>query len=116
LLSTHNITSDEINPYLENIGSATITEKQKASKILLRPNISLPDLMQHANSIQELLKDDHPEVIEQAEIQIKYERYIEKEVEIAEKMSQLEELIIPENFDFDKISALSKEAMQKFKK
>ena len=55
-------------------------------------------------------------IIEQAEIQIKYERYIEKELEMANKMKQLEELIIPLYFDYDKITALSSEALQKFKR
>ena len=49
-------------------------------------------------------------------IQIKYERYIEKEQEIVDKMSQLENMIIPTSFDYDKVSALSNEALQKFKK
>ena len=54
--------------------------------------------------------------LEQAEIQIKYERYIEKEKEIVERMMTLENKMIPENFDYDKLSALSIEALQKFKK
>jgi tRNA uridine 5-carboxymethylaminomethyl modification enzyme len=54
--------------------------------------------------------------LEQAEIQIKYERYIEKEYEIVEKMSQLENMAIPTSFDYDKVNALSNEALQKFKK
>ena len=57
-----------------------------------------------------------PEIIEQAEIQLKYEVYIEKERELVKRMSQLEELEIPENFNYDKINALSNEALQKFKK
>ncbi len=54
------------------------------------------------------------ESLEQAEIQIKYEVYIEKEKELVEKMSKLEDLIIPESFNYDKLSALSNEARQKF--
>ena len=56
------------------------------------------------------------EVIEQAEIQIKYDTYISKEKELVDKMSQLENLAIPENFNFDKLSSLSNEARQKFAK
>ena len=56
------------------------------------------------------------ETIEQAETQIKYEVYIEKEKEIVQRMSQLEDLMIPDNFDYDRISSLSTEAQQKFKK
>ena len=54
------------------------------------------------------------ESLEQAEIQIKYEVYIEKEKELVEKMSKLEDLMIPESFNYDKLSALSNEARQKF--
>lgn len=56
------------------------------------------------------------EFIEQAEIQVKYERYIEKEKEIVDRMATLENQLIPDNFDYDKVSALSIEALQKFKK
>ena len=56
------------------------------------------------------------EFLEQAEIQVKYERYIEKEKEIADRMASLENLVIPDSFDYDKIAALSIEALQKFKK
>ena len=62
------------------------------------------------------LRDFTPEAIEQAEIQAKYEVYIEKEKELLQKMGQLEELAIPDNFNYDKISSLSTEALQKFKK
>ena len=56
------------------------------------------------------------EVIEQSEIQIKYERYIEKEQDLATRMSTMENTIIPDTFNYDRIAALSAEAMQKFKK
>jgi tRNA uridine 5-carboxymethylaminomethyl modification enzyme len=56
------------------------------------------------------------EFIEEAEIQIKYETYINKEKELVAKMSQLEDLVIPDNFNYDKISAISNEALQKFKR
>ncbi len=62
------------------------------------------------------LKTLSKEVIEQAEIQIKYDVYIEKEKELVKKMAQLEDLKIPDNFNYDRISALSNEALQKFKK
>jgi tRNA uridine 5-carboxymethylaminomethyl modification enzyme len=57
-----------------------------------------------------------PEMLEQSEIQIKYEVYIGKEKELVEKMAQLEDLLIPDNFNYDKLSSLSNEALQKFKK
>lgn len=116
ILNNFNIDSEAINPYFESISSAALTERQKASRILLRPNVSLPEMMQAVPSLTEQLKQHSVDTIEQAEIQIKYERYIEKENELVEKMSQMEGLLIPDNFDYDKISAVSKEALQKFKK
>jgi tRNA uridine 5-carboxymethylaminomethyl modification enzyme len=115
-LNNFNIDADAINPFLESIGSSVISEKQRASKIILRPNVALNDLMQAVPNLKEAFGDASVDSIEQAEIQIKYERYIEKEVELVQKMSQLENLIIPENFDYDRVSAVSKEALQKFKK
>ena len=111
-----NVEPGEINPYLETLGSATITERQKVSKLILRPNVSLPSLIKHIPSLATALKGFSQDSIEQAEIQVKYERYIEKEQEIVTRMSQLEELIIPDSFDYDKVSALSNEALQKFKR
>jgi tRNA uridine 5-carboxymethylaminomethyl modification enzyme len=106
----------EVNNYLLQQNSAVITEKQKATKILLRPDISLNGMIGSVNTLQELSTKYNAEVLEQAEIQIKYERYIEKEEELAKRISQLEELNIPETFDYNRITALSAEALQKFKK
>ena len=62
------------------------------------------------------MSDLSPEILEQAEIQLKYDVYIEKEKELVIRMSQLEDLLIPENFNYDRINSLSNEALQKFKK
>jgi tRNA uridine 5-carboxymethylaminomethyl modification enzyme len=115
-LNIFNIDADSINPFLESIGSSTIVEKQRAAKIILRPNVSLKEMLEVVPNLKEAMGDANEDSIEQAEIQIKYERYIEKELELVTKMSQMEDLIIPENFDYDKVSAVSKEALQKFKK
>jgi tRNA uridine 5-carboxymethylaminomethyl modification enzyme len=115
-LNTHSIEPDEINAFLGTIDSAAMTEKQKAAKLVLRPNISLQQLMDHSVSLNEKLQGNDPDYLEQAEIQVKYERYIEKEKEIVERMSALEHKVIPDSFDYDKVPALSIEAMQKFKK
>ena len=66
--------------------------------------------------LHELLANFDDDSIQQTEIQVKYNTYITKEKEIVERMSQLEELAIPETFDYDKLSSLSNEALQKFKK
>ncbi len=116
ILSNQTIIPEEVNGFLTSIDSMVITEKQKASKLLLRPNISLGQVIENCAELKEKLANKEVDHLEQAEIQIKYERYIEKEKEIVERMLTLENKMIPANFDYDKLSALSIEALQKFKK
>jgi len=103
----------EINSYLESINSSLIIEKQRAEKILLRPDIELTELITHLPKLKEGLASFSSEMIEQASIQVKYEAYIEKEKELVQKIHRLEDLEIPENFDFKKIQALGNEAKEK---
>jgi tRNA uridine 5-carboxymethylaminomethyl modification enzyme len=107
---------EEINPFLEELASSPIIEKQKLSKVLLRPGVELNDLAAHLPVLKEQLKNYSSEIIEQASIQIKYDVYIEKEKELVERMSQLEDLKIPETFDYKKIQALGNEAREKLTK
>lgn len=116
ILIESSIDPEDINSYFETIQSAPLTEKQKASKIILRPNVSLAALKDAVPSLAEKLENIPSESIEQAEIQIKYERYIEKEYQLVEKMSELEHMGIPANFDYKKLTALSNEAVQKLSK
>ena len=116
ILSNQTIIPEEVNGFLTSIDSMEITEKQKASKLLLRPNISLNQVIENCAELKEKLIDKEVDHLDQAEIQIKYERYIEKEKEIVERMLTLENKMIPDNFDYDKLVALSIEALQKFKK
>lgn len=104
----------EINNALLNNDSSPLLEKQKLSKILLRPNIGLEELTAELPLLAATLQHYEKPALEQAEIQLKYERYIEKEKELAIRMNKLEEMIIPKDFQFNKITALSNEARQKF--
>jgi tRNA uridine 5-carboxymethylaminomethyl modification enzyme len=105
---------DQIRPYFEQIGTAELIEKVNSLKILLRPQVSLLGMMPYSEELKELLKDVPRETIEQAEIQLKYEAYIEKENELVLKSNALEELIIPDNFDYENVKSLSSEGKQKF--
>jgi tRNA uridine 5-carboxymethylaminomethyl modification enzyme len=116
ILTGISIEPDAINPFFEQIGSATITEKYKAAKLLLRPNVSLEQMTKSVPALADILQSFDNQALEQAEIQLKYDTYIEKERELVQKMSQLEELVIPAAFDYSKVSALSNEARQKFLK
>jgi tRNA uridine 5-carboxymethylaminomethyl modification enzyme len=116
LLAEMAIEPQEINPLFEHIGSAPIGEKYKAAKLLLRPNVSLQQMVTAVPRLQQALSGYKAEALEQAEIQVKYEVYIEKEKELVQKMAQLEDLVIPDAFDYNKVAALSNEARQKFLK
>ena len=104
---------EQANRYFEGINSATITEKQKAVKILLRPGVGIEDLMANSLLLKEQIRGYDQEAIEQAEIQIKYQVYIDKEQELVARMRQLEDLQIPEHFDYQRIISLGAEAREK---
>ena len=106
----------DANVFLESVGSSLLVLKQKASQLLLRPNIGLNDMKAYIGGIELILEGFSNDVIEQTEIQLKYDSYIQKEKELVAKMSQLEDLMIPDNFSYDKLFSLSNEARQKFAK
>lgn len=112
-LRTTAIEPAEINGFFESTNHSVISEKQRLEKIVLRPNLGLTDLMQNVAKVRKALADFSSEAIEQAEIQTKYQVYIDKEKELVEKMKQLENLEIPERFDYQKIVSLGAEAREK---
>jgi tRNA uridine 5-carboxymethylaminomethyl modification enzyme len=108
--------SDDINSVLDDVLSARIVEKQKLDKLLLRPNVQLKDIIQKSLKVKEALSGFSTDGLEQAEIQIKYQVYIDKEGELVKRMSQMEDLSIPPQFDYSKLQALSAEAKEKLMK
>ncbi len=112
------ITPEEVNSFLQNKNSALINQKLKLSNLLLRPEISLNEIKNIIPFLNEyLIKNSITNYIEEeSEIIIKYENYIKKEEEMAEKMIKLENLELSKNFDYDKIISLSTEARQKLNK
>jgi tRNA uridine 5-carboxymethylaminomethyl modification enzyme len=112
-LKDFSIEPEEINEYFSSIQSSPITEKQKAQKILLRPDVELDALMSALPGLNDSLQAYDKGSLEQASIQVKYDVYIEKEKELVQRMSQLEELEIPETFDYKKITSLGNEAREK---
>ncbi|HEU4904380.1 MAG TPA: tRNA uridine-5-carboxymethylaminomethyl(34) synthesis enzyme MnmG, partial [Flavisolibacter sp.] len=113
VLKTTALEPAEINEFFQNIGSATIIEKQRLDKIVLRPNLGLNALIQEVPRVKAALTGFSADAIEQAEIQTKYQVYIDKEKDLVDKMRQLEDLEIPEKFDYQKIVALGAEAREK---
>jgi len=116
ILKDFSLEPAESEKYLQEKNSAVLTQKQKALQVLLRPNIDLPSMIRSIPRLTRELQDFNAETVEQTEIQVKYDVYIEKEKELVKKMAQLEDLLIPDNFNYDRISSLSNEALQKFKR
>lgn len=105
------ITASQANPYLISKGTTALTESKKIAEIAARPEVSLADLLKIVPR-GTFAKDE----IESVEISIRYRGYIDRELKMAEKIQKLEDRIIPEGFDFDKVSGLTIECRQKFKR
>jgi len=113
------IEPEEINELLNLKDTPEINKKTKIVQILLRPQISIIDLVKSSMPLSNFLKLQEnmtDEIMEEAEILIKYEGYVEKEREIAERINKLEEIILYEDFDYHKIKSLSSEAREKLTK
>ncbi len=107
---------DAINAGLERLETATITEKISAEKLLKRPQLGIKELATLSEELAAYLEKYPAEVIEQAEIQIKYESYLEKERLMVEKLANMEDFKIAPTFDYLGITALSNEGRQKLHK
>ena len=115
-LAGFSIDKDVANAFLGDNDSSLVNERSRAMKMLLRPGIGLKEMMAAMPELNEAIGENDPLVLEQVEIQVKYDIYIEKEHQLVQKMSALEELMIPENFNYEKLSAISTEARQKLNK
>jgi len=115
-LEKQSIDPKDINPVLEKIGSSILKQKVKIKTILSRPHITIKDLLV-CKELNAFLKEEKiiSEAIEQAEIEIKYGGYLNKEKESAEKLTRLENIKIAEDFEFDKLHSISTEGREKLK-
>lgn len=113
-LTIQSIDPNDINPVLEKLGSAVLKQKVKIKSVLSRPHITLTDLLT-CEELDRYLKEKKCtiEAIEQAEIEIKYSGYLNKEKESAEKLSRLENIKIVKDFKFDKLHSISTEGREK---
>ena len=109
------IKADEICDYLKSVGSEPLTQGRKLYDILMRNNVTFVSLMEVLPKLKKFIETNkiNAEAIEEAEIQIKYKGYIEREKFIAEKLHRLENIRIPDDFDFFSLQALTIEARQK---
>ncbi len=115
--ATTSVKPEEANPVLESKESSLIKQSDKMFKIFSRPNITIDD-MRKFDAVEDYIRENDldDEVIEQAEIQVKYSGYISKEKNNADKLSRLEYVKIPDNFDYSQIKSMSFEAREKLKK
>lgn len=106
---------EEVNPWLEAIGTDPIRQKLRMINILTRPQVGIVDMINNLSSVRTLVEavSKDPDVIEQAEINVKYEGYIEREFELAQKMNRLEDVLIYDKLNYDDVKSLSAEGRQK---
>ncbi|PKP53932.1 MAG: tRNA uridine-5-carboxymethylaminomethyl(34) synthesis enzyme MnmG [Bacteroidetes bacterium HGW-Bacteroidetes-1] len=118
ILKKTSVEPDKMNGILERAGTNTITQKQKLSTILLRPQISIYDILEFLPDDMpiDLSADENREIPETAEILIKYDGYIKKERELADKLSRLDEVKLKQDFDYNSLQSLSYEAREKLSK
>ena len=111
-IKTEKLIPEKVNKFLCSVGSAKIKEKKTLRALTKRPNVSLNDLL----GMVELKKDYKKEVIDQVEINLKYESYIKKETEVIEKIERLENSRIPASFNYSDVASLSAEGKEKLNK
>jgi len=116
-LTKTSVKADEVNPILESKGTALVNQSGKLIKTVSRPQIDLKDVFGIAK-VKEFMKENNfeSEVLEQVEIKIKYQGYIDKEKNNADKLNRLENIKIPESFNYDNLKSLSFEARLKLNK
>jgi tRNA uridine 5-carboxymethylaminomethyl modification enzyme len=111
------VTTEEANPVLELKNSAPVKQQDKMFRLFARPNITIEDVRKFGSVERYIQANDlDTEVLEQAEIQVKYAGYIAKEKNNADKLNRLENLKIPSGFDYTKLKSMSIEARQKLTK
>mgnify|MGYP003290855212 FL=1 len=118
-LKTTNISPDKINSLLKSKGTPGIANKMRLSQILTRPQINLVDMMTCVDYLKnnyDLSYESVRNIIEEAEIIVKYEGYIEKEREVADKLNRLEDVKLSPNFDYYALNSLTMEAREKLTK
>lgn len=116
LLTDIKVDPYSVNSKLISLESSPLVEKQFLINLLKRPELGIHSLMKIDSRVESLLKKYSDEILEQVEIKVKYEPYIEREQQLAQKIERLENYRIMPDFDYDRVKALSSEAREKLKK
>ncbi|MFN8135329.1 MAG: tRNA uridine-5-carboxymethylaminomethyl(34) synthesis enzyme MnmG [Bacteroidales bacterium] len=115
-MNSTSVSPDQVNGFLESIGTAPLKQKVKLDTLLLRPQVSMSELVAHVDFLKQFTDQigaETAEILEESEILIKYEGYISKEQEIAEKLSKFDDMPLKPDFDYLSLESLSTEARQK---
>jgi tRNA uridine 5-carboxymethylaminomethyl modification enzyme len=112
----YSVSPEELNGVLASVNSAELKQKLKLEKVLARPNVDIALLEKGVLPLHEMRQQFDNEIFESAEIEMKYESYIQKEVELADKMLRLEDIRLNPDFDYSDLKSLSIEARQKLAK
>lgn len=115
-LRKQGVKPEEANPVLEGLGSSLIKQQVKLTQLITRPNIGMNELLNMSSPINMEISSYTDEVVEQAEIQVKYEGYISREQDVADKLNRLEDVKIPSDMTYNKLESLSAEAVEKLTK
>ncbi|MDX1720616.1 MAG: tRNA uridine-5-carboxymethylaminomethyl(34) synthesis enzyme MnmG, partial [Salegentibacter mishustinae] len=116
-LKNKSVSHEDANPILEENNSSPMKQSDKIFKIFSRPNITMNDVRNFPGVEEYIQKNNlNTEILEQTEIQVKYSGYIEKEKNNADKLNRLEDVKIPNSFDYSKIKSMSFEAREKLNK
>jgi tRNA uridine 5-carboxymethylaminomethyl modification enzyme len=118
-LQTQSIAPEDINPYLKRVGTSPLRQKLKMIELAKRPQVLLWELMEEVKGLQDIKArcgNRAKEIVESAEITIKYEGYIVRERQMADKIKRLEKIKLVPEFDYERLSSLSTEARQKLTK
>jgi len=110
------VSPEEVNPMLEDAGTEPVRQKLKLISLIGRPQLGINDLINALPTLKTFTGSFDNETLEQAEIIMKYQGYIDKEQELAEKINKLEHISLDASYDYDKIKSLSGEARQKLQK
>ena len=114
-LSKHGIRPEEANDILKDLNSSEIKQQLKADALITRPNITMKELFAMSPTLLNELESYSKDVLDQAEIQLKYAGYIQREQEVADKLNRLDSVAIPSSLDFSALKSLSAEAVEKLK-
>lgn len=116
--AAHSVRADEINPWLQSKGVSPLRQGTKLEQVLLRPGVTFPELISELSAVDRFVRENieverRDEIIEAAEIKMKYRGYIEREKMVADKIHRLEDVRILGKIDYSSVTSISTEARQK---